>query len=100
MTDKTGSPEAPDPYAWTPPTGPSDTWSDADWLRDMARANFVTEDIERADKIAARLDAADRALCRLAAICADHLRGAKGAHVAMIDIIRALQGGIRPHAAS
>jgi len=51
-----------DPYTWTAPAGPPETWSDADWLRDMARANFVTEDIERADKIARMLDAMPAAL--------------------------------------
>jgi hypothetical protein len=45
-----------DPYAWNPPETPRETWSDADWLRAEARANFVTEDIERADKIARMLD--------------------------------------------
>jgi hypothetical protein len=45
-----------DPYDWTPPDSPRETWSDADWLRAEARANFVTEDIERADKIARMLD--------------------------------------------
>jgi hypothetical protein len=48
--------DRPDPYAWTPPDAPRETWSDADWLRDMARSNFVTEDIARADKIATMLD--------------------------------------------
>jgi hypothetical protein len=62
MSDKTGAPEAPDPCVWTAPAGPPETWSDADWLRDMARSNFVTEDIERADKIAARLETLEAAI--------------------------------------
>jgi hypothetical protein len=45
-----------DPYDWRAPDGDQSTWSDADWLRYEARSNFITEDIERADRIAARLD--------------------------------------------
>jgi hypothetical protein len=49
-----------DPYDWRAPDGDQSTWSDADWLRYEARSNFITEDIERADRIADRLDGADR----------------------------------------
>lgn len=45
-----------DPYDWSSPETPREQWSDADWLRDEALANFVTEDVERAFQIAARLD--------------------------------------------
>jgi hypothetical protein len=45
-----------DPYDRKAPEGDPGTWSDADWLRYEARSNFITEDIERADRIAARLD--------------------------------------------
>ena len=45
-----------DPYDWNPPDLPPEQMTDADWLRSQARANFITEDIERADRIAARLD--------------------------------------------
>jgi hypothetical protein len=64
MSDKTGAPEAPDPYVWTAPDAPRETWSDADWLRAEARANFVTEDIERADRIADQLGQRSIWLCQ------------------------------------
>jgi hypothetical protein len=41
-----------DSYGWKDPDGDQASWSDADWLRSMARANFVIEDIARADRIA------------------------------------------------
>jgi hypothetical protein len=71
MSDKTGAPEAPDPFDWNPPDSPRETWSDADWLRDMARANFVTEDIERADKIARTLEYLSRYKSVVESVIAD-----------------------------
>lgn len=45
-----------DPYDWQGPDCALEDMSDADWLRHEARANFITEDIERADRIAAEID--------------------------------------------
>ena len=45
-----------DPYDWNPPDLAPEDMTDSDWLRSHARANFITEDIERADRIASQLD--------------------------------------------
>lgn len=49
-----------DPCDWKEPDGDPAAWSDADWLRSMARANLIAEDIARADRIAKQLEAAGR----------------------------------------
>jgi len=50
--------DEPDPYAWQPPAGVDhDDLTDADWLRVQARSNFITEDIVKADRIAASIEA-------------------------------------------
>jgi hypothetical protein len=60
-----------DPYAWTAPAGPPESWPDADWLRAEARANFVIEDIERADKIARTLEYLSRYKSVVESVIAD-----------------------------
>lgn len=61
----------PDPYDWNLPDLPPEQMTDADWLRDMARANFIEEDIERADRIAARLVELERYEAAVKAVIAD-----------------------------
>ena len=62
-----------DPYDWKEPVGDPASWSDADWLRNMARANFVIDDIARADWISARLETLEAAIRQIENEC--HLYG-------------------------
>jgi hypothetical protein len=84
-----------DPYDWKDPDGDQARWSDADWLRSMARSNFVIEDIARADKIADWLSFLSETVAALRADLNETAKAVAADVVAERDHLKAILAKIR-----